>query len=91
MNEFESGRDFSHWFRLLWMILFFFLVFYVVKLIIGLIALVQFVMVLINGEPEPRLKEFSGRINRYGYQIMQFLTFNDDHKPFPFSEFPEAE
>ncbi len=79
------------WLRLLWMFLFYLLLFHAVAVIVALTALVQFVLVLINGAPQGRLREFSAALSRYAYQILQFLSFNDSRKPFPFSEFPDPE
>ncbi len=78
------------WFRLLWMFLFYLLLFYAVAVIVALTCLVQFVLVLVNGAPQGRLREFSAALNRYSHQILQFLSFNTTRKPFPFSEFPGA-
>jgi len=79
------------WFRLLWMFLFYLLVFYAIAVIVALTALVQFVLVLVNGAPQGRLREFSSALNRYAHQVLRFITFNDSRKPFPFSEFPDPE
>ena len=91
MNATSPGEGSEHWFRLLWMLLFFFLIFYAVKLVIALVMLAQFILVLVNGEPNDRLQGFSLRMNRYSYHILQYLTFNESLKPFPFSEFPDAD
>ncbi len=79
------------WFRLLWMIVFFFLLFYAVKLVVLVIAISQVVVLLVNGAPNERLREFSVRMNRYSFHILQYVTFNIERKPFPFSEFPDAD
>ena len=91
MNPNEPNQSWEHWFRLLWILLFFFLLYYALKIITAVIALTQFICVLLNGEPLQRLQDFSGRLNRYSFQILQYMTFNEDRKPFPFSEFPESE
>ncbi len=84
----ETGL--SPWLRLLWMFLFFLLLFYGVKIVVLLAALCQFVLVLINGAANERLRGFSGRLNRYAYEILEFLSFRSSRKPFPFSEFPDS-
>jgi hypothetical protein len=78
------------WFRALWMFLFYLLLFYAVNVIVAVMALSQFILVLVNGAPNGRLRDFSARLNRYSHQILQYLTFNETRKPFPFSEFPDA-
>ena len=76
----------SPWLRLLWMFLFFLLLFYGVKVVVLVSAVCQFVLVLINGTPNERLRAFSGRLNQFGYEILEFITFRSSRKPFPFSE-----
>jgi hypothetical protein len=79
------------WFRLLWMVLFYLLVFWGLSVIVAVVAIAQFVLVLVNGVSNGRLKDFSSALNRYAHQILQFITFNEERKPFPFSELPRAE
>jgi hypothetical protein len=81
---------YSIWFRLLWMVLFFALLFFAIKLLVAVICIGQLALVLINGEPNESLREFSIRMNRYSFHILQYLSFAEDRKPFPFSEFPDA-
>ncbi|MBU0744553.1 MAG: DUF4389 domain-containing protein, partial [Gammaproteobacteria bacterium] len=54
-----------------------------------LIALFQFVVTLIYDQPNNKLLDFSKHLNAYLLQIVNFLTFNSESKPFPFSNFPE--
>ncbi len=77
------------WFRALWMFLFYLLMFYALAVVVAIIALTQFVLVLVNGAPQGRLREFSSALNRYAHQVLGYLTFNETRKPFPFSEFPD--
>lgn len=91
----EQGKtnllDPNHWLRLLLMLLFFAAVFYVAKFIITIAMLVQWVIVLFAGEPNERLRGFTAQLNRFSYQALQFLTFNSEERPFPFSEWPTEE
>ena len=79
----------STWLRGLFMVLFY-LVAYLVRLLIALIAIFQFVCVLITGKPNRHLLKFGQDLSEYAYQIYRFLTFNIEKKPFPFSEWPGA-
>ncbi|MEA3291282.1 MAG: DUF4389 domain-containing protein [Pseudomonadota bacterium] len=93
MNENHTPNllDVGHWLRLLLMLLFFAAVFYVAKFIITIAMLVQWVIVLFAGTPNERLRGFTAQLNRFSYQSLQFLTFNSDERPFPFSEWPTEE
>lgn len=79
-----------HWIRLVLMLLMFTILFYLVKFIVSITLIVQWVLVLLSGEPNARLKGFSKSLNRYGYQIMEYVSFNSDERPFPLSDWPEA-
>ena len=55
------------------------------------IATFQFLMVLLNEQPNERLLELGRNIGNYVRQIARFLTFATEETPFPFSEWPSAE
>lgn len=79
----------KHWLRLLLMLLMFMILFNLVKFIVSITLIVQWVLVLITGTPNERLKNFTKSLNQYGYQIMEFVSFNSDKRPFPLSDWPE--
>jgi hypothetical protein len=79
------------WRRIILMLVYFFVVFYLVKIVAALIMLVQIVVVWINGAPNERMREFAANMNRYSFHILQYVTFNTDLKPFPFSDWPDPE
>ena len=80
----------DHWMRLLLMALMYIILFSLVKLIVSISLLVQWILVLFAGEPNARLRHFTKGLNRYGYQIMEFISFNSDERPFPLSDWPES-
>lgn len=57
--------------------------------VIVLTAMTQFVVSAVHNEPNPKLKEFGFQVSEFAQQIVSFLTFATDEKPFPFSEWPE--
>lgn len=77
------------WFRGLVMLLFW-LVLQIVLFIMGIVILVQFVGMLLTREM-PRLKSFSSSLSIYIWQILQFLGFATESRPFPFSDWPLAD
>lgn len=77
----------SRWLRLLFMILFAVLG-YLAILVVALLACFQAVVGFITGNPNTRLKEFSKGLNQFIFQSIQFLTYNSEEKPFPFSDWP---
>ena len=57
-----------------------------VRLAIQLIAFVQFVLTLIMSGPNPKLVELGQSLSMFAYQIMMFVTYNTESKPYPFDE-----
>lgn len=80
-------KDKDTWFRGLMMLLFV-AIYHVTAVLIGAIAALQFAWKLVTGEPNARLTSFGEDLARFFYQILRFLTFNTDDKPFPFDEWP---
>ncbi|WOG30322.1 DUF4389 domain-containing protein [Endozoicomonas sp. 8E] len=83
----DNLKSESRWLRLLFMVLFYMLA-HIVGLLILLIAIIQVVHGFIKSEPNARLLDFTAGLNQYFYQIIQFVTYNADTKPYPFSDWP---
>jgi len=73
--------------RLLYTVLFL-IVFEVLKLIIQVTVLFQYVYLLITKDYSKPLRAFSDRLAAYAYKVIRYLTLNENQRPFPFSEFP---
>jgi len=67
----------------------FFLVVYSISkfLIIGL-ALFQLITLLLTEKPNEQVLKFSQNLSFYIYQIIKYVSFNSELKPFPFSSWP---
>jgi hypothetical protein len=76
------------WIRLLFVILFAF-IYGVAEVVLFALIVLQFGFKLITGNRNESLLQFSAGLNRFFYQILQFITFNSDNKPFPFSNWPD--
>lgn len=72
----------STWLRFVFIVLFAALL-SLAEIVLMVVIAVQFVWVLINGEPNPRLKSAGRSLARYAYQVIRYLTFSDDARPFP--------
>ncbi|MDP0563426.1 MAG: DUF4389 domain-containing protein [Candidatus Endonucleobacter sp. (ex Gigantidas childressi)] len=77
----------SRWLRLFFMVVFF-MAAYMAALIISLVVVVQVVYGFIKGEPNERLRHLSKGLNSYFYQVLQYIGYNSDTKPYPFSDWP---
>jgi uncharacterized protein DUF4389 len=57
---------------------------------ITLIAIFQFIALLVTEKPNQPLVQFGQSLNDYIYQINQFLTVNSEKYPFPLSSWPKS-
>ena len=78
------------WERGLYMLLFVF-IYSAAEVVLGALVLVHFILVLINGKPDQRLKDFGSDLSAFIYQVFLFLTYNTDEKPFPFKPWKNEE
>lgn len=66
------------------------LAYQVVGTLVFVVTVIQFVVRLVNDVPNPQLLSFGRSLGRYLQQIVDFLTFNSEEVPFPFSDWPSA-
>ncbi len=76
--------------RLVYMVLFYF-VYAVSRFVVGVVAIVQFLHLLLTESPQEDLLKFSRSLTRYIAEIVKYLTFVGNVKPFPFTEWPSDE
>ncbi|MGC9195624.1 MAG: DUF4389 domain-containing protein [Syntrophobacteraceae bacterium] len=73
--------------RLMYTILFV-VILSVMNFLIQLIALLQFVILLLTKSYSEPLRSFSNKAAAYVYRLIRYVTLNDNTKPFPFVDFP---
>ena len=83
----ENLQSPNLWVRVGLMILFI-LLFGIIEFLIVAIAIVQTGFVLVTGAPNDPLKKLGRGFGKYACHIIQFLTFNTDNRPFPFTDWP---
>jgi hypothetical protein len=71
------------------LILVFALILGISKIIIWSLVLFQFVHLLIARQTNPQLTRFSQSLSVFVYQVLQYVMFNSEEKPFPFAAWPE--
>ena len=79
----KNLRSKSIWMRLLFMLVITFL-YSVSRIIVGAVVVVQFFWVLFTGETNQKLQVFGKSLATYTNQIILYLTFNTEERPFPF-------
>jgi hypothetical protein len=80
----------EHWLRFVFMVLFA-VVAGVASYVVAVLIIIQFLFALVTGTGEERLKAFGGSLSKYLFQILQYLTYNSEEKPYPFNDWPVAE
>ena len=73
------------WLRLLFMCIFGLLA-SLASLVASVVVVLGFLMVLFTGEVNRELRELGQGLASYLFQVVRYLTFNTDDKPFPFGE-----
>ncbi len=75
-------------FRFLYTI-FFVIVLEILKLIIQLCVLFQYVYLFITMGYSNPVRKFSNKVAVYAYRVMRYVALIENPRPFPFSDFPE--
>jgi hypothetical protein len=74
--------------RLLYTV-FFLIVFEILKIIIQVSVLFQYVYLLISKTYSNPVRNFTNKVSIYAYKVLRFVTLNENEKPYPFHDFPE--
>ncbi|MBZ0093665.1 MAG: DUF4389 domain-containing protein [Sulfuricellaceae bacterium] len=86
-NQNETSTENNIWLRGVFMVLLGIL-YSLAGTVLFVVALLQFVLVLLGSAPNARLLAFGRSLGRYVQQLVDFQTFNTEDKPFPFSDWP---
>ena len=78
------------WMRGVFMVLFL-IAYNIVEVLILLVALFQFVAVLFTGRINETVLRLGNNLSFFALETFQYLTFNSNLRPFPFSPWPDEE
>lgn len=73
--------------RLLYTI-FFIIIANIVSWIVCVVVIVQFLYSWIGGSLNEKLLSFSGSLSEYAKELIVYISFNSDKKPWPVGEWP---
>lgn len=76
--------------RILYLILFGF-IFYFIDLLLIAIAIIQALASVLGDGAIPSVQRFGASLGIYLKQIADFLSYASDEKPFPYSDWPQAD
>jgi len=85
----DHVTDTNVWLRLLFMALFG-IVYAVSRFVLLAVVVAQCLWMLFTGSTNARLLAFGGQLATFVYQILCYLTFNSETRPFPFADWPDA-
>ena len=83
----ENAKNIDVWTRGLF-ILVYGVIFYFLYFLIWLMVIFQFIMKLVTNELNTQLLDFSDSLIKYVAQILLYMTFKSEERPFPFSPWP---
>ncbi len=86
----DNLKSESFWLRSLFMVLFF-IVYRIVDILVLLVAISQWFYVLLSGDANDGLRKFAKGLSLYVAQIINYLSYNSEEKPYPFSDWPQDE
>ena len=87
----ENIKSRSTWLRLLFMVVYYVLA-ALTSAVLAAVVVLGFFWVLFTGEKNGQLQQAGQVIAAYLYEIVRYLTFNTEDKPFPFgNDLPSAD
>ncbi|ABM04349.1 lipase-like protein [Psychromonas ingrahamii 37] len=87
-NEQQHYKNRSVWLRGLFMLIFIFFM-GVTKFVTVVVVGFQFLVILFTAEKNNNLLNFGKSLSVYEYQVMLYLTYNSEFKPFPMGDWPK--
>ena len=80
----------AHWIRIAYMVALM-VAAYIATIVVVVVVIAQALFTLVTGNNNDNLRSFGSSLSIYGKQILDFLTYNSEEKPFPFAPFPEPQ
>ena len=77
----------KHWLRLLFMLIFA-AVLQIASIVMWVLVIAQFIFSLFTGQDNLQLRKFGHALSIYIFDILKFLTYASEEKPFPFADWP---
>lgn len=78
----KNVKSRSSWIRLLYLLVFS-LLYLVSRFVVLAVVVLQAAWLLFTGQPNPRLAAAGQSLATYTYQLVSYLTFASDRRPFP--------
>jgi len=88
LKEHVSAK--TTWIRGLYIILFA-IVYNIAAGLVAAVVIFQFLSTLLTGNNNVQLLRFGRQLSDFVRQLLMFVTYNSDDKPFPFGSWPSSE
>lgn len=90
-NIIRNLKQGSAWVRVILMIAFAVVLYVIIPAIVLVLMLTQTLFVFITGDSNDNLRVLGTALSKYIFEVLQFLSYASDNRPFPFSAFPSVE
>ena len=87
MDVKENVKNPDVWIRGLFIVVFGVILYFLFG-VIWLLVIFQFLTKVITGNLNAQLSKFSVGLTLYAFQILNYITFQSEERPFPFSPWP---
>jgi len=61
-----------------------------ISMVLFVIAITQYIYTWLTGEPNEKILQFTDGLSEYAKQLVSYVGFNSDEKPWPFGDWPEV-
>ena len=90
MTEFKKNiKSPNTWHRLFFVALYLAILCLLVDTVFVALVVIQCGFLLLTGEKNAKLLQFTSSVVLYYIQVLNYLCFRDDALPFPFGDFPK--
>lgn len=91
MSELKDNvKSCSTWQRLFFVALFLLVICVVLDVVFVALVILQCGFMLLTGNKNSNLLRFTAAVVRYYMQVLEYLSFKSDERPFPFSDWPAS-
>ena len=90
MDVKQNVRNVDTWMRGFFIVIFGVILYFLIG-IVWLLVIFQFVTKVLTGNLNEQLAKFSTNLTQYALQLLNYVTYQSEVRPFPFSSLPGAE
>ena len=83
----KNIKERSTWMRGLYMLLFF-IIYGIAEFLLVAVVVFQFISMVVLRKTNDRLRDFGRSLSAFIYEILLFLTYNSEDRPYPFGSWP---